>query len=333
MNAAIDGSRATSATPAGTPAQARGAAAPLRGPRAGAPATPAAAPRAAAPQAAATATASAPRWSMARLSLMLALLVILVGWAAPLGDYITPRTGLGYTLGIVGGSLMLALLIYPARKRLPGLTRIGSARAWFRIHMVLGVVGPICILYHCNFHLGAANSNVALVSMLIVAGSGIIGRYLYERIHHGLYGRMATLEELRADTENLKIDSSGAGRLLPEFGARLDASEKRIGYSVPLVPKALTAALLSRFERMRLHRYVHKTLRAAAAGSPTIAGHRAKFVRAADRYSDARLKAARRVAEFESCRQLFSLWHLLHLPLFGMLFIAAVVHVVAVNVY
>ena len=335
MNAAVERPRGRPAARASAETPARAAAAP-RAPQARAEATPASAPAAAPTAAAARAAAVAEpkrRITIARFSLWLTALILLVGWVVPLGDYITPRTGLGYALGIVGGSLMLALLIYPARKRLPGLTRIGSARAWFQIHMVLGVVGPLCILYHSNYHLGAANSNVALISMLIVAGSGFVGRYLYERIHHGLYGSKATLEELRAEAEQLRTDGSGAGRLMPEFGPRLDAAERRVGRGLLLVPKALSAALLCRFERVWLHHYVHTALRRAAAASTTVAGHRHAFARAADRYADSRLKAARRVAEFESCERLFSLWHLLHLPLFGLLFIAGVVHVIAVNVY
>ena len=47
--------------------------------------------------------------------------------------------------------------------------------------MGLGIIGPIFILYHCNFQLGAVNSNVALWSMLTVAGSGVVGRFLQNR--------------------------------------------------------------------------------------------------------------------------------------------------------
>ena len=273
------------------------------------------------------------RITAAQLSLGAATLVLLVGWLAPLGDYITPRSGLGYALGIVGGSLMLALLIYPARKRLPGLAMIGSPRVWFQIHMVLGVVGPLCILYHACYHLGATNSNVALVSMLIVAGSGLVGRYLYGRIHHGLYGHKANLKELRAEAERLKAEGASAVRLLPEFGTRLDAAEKRIAGGIPLVPKAFSAALLFRLGRASVRRYVHRTLRGAAADSLAIAEHRHSLTLAADRRAEARLISARRVAEFESCDRLFSLWHVLHLPLFGMLFVAGIVHVIAVNIY
>ena len=64
--------------------------------------------------------------------------------------------------------------------------------------MVLGVVGPILVLFHANFHLGATNSNVALICMLLVAGSGVIGRYIYTRMHAHLDGSEDTLEELQA---------------------------------------------------------------------------------------------------------------------------------------
>ncbi|HXQ64269.1 MAG TPA: hypothetical protein VN787_05400 [Steroidobacteraceae bacterium] len=280
--------------------------------------------------------ASAPpalRVSKAMLGLIASTLVLVVGWLVPLDRYLTPRSGIGYWLGIIGGSLMLALLIYPARKRIPSLAPIGTPRTWFKIHMVLGVVGPLCILYHSGYHLGAANSNVALFSMLIVAGSGLVGRYLYTRIHHGLYGRKTSLEELRADAENLKSEASGAARLLPELAARIDAGEQRIANGILLLPQPLAAAILWRWQRHELRHYVHQALRGAAAGSTTIARHRPGLAAAATRYSDARLTAARRVAEFRSCERLFSLWHVLHLPLFGMLFVAGVVHVVAVNVY
>lgn len=273
------------------------------------------------------------RLTAAGIGLVLAASILFAGWFVPLRDYITPRSGVGYTLGIIGGSLMLALLIYPARKRLPFLSALGSPRFWFRIHMALGIAGPLCILYHCGYRLGAANSNVALISMLVVAGSGLIGRYLYARIHHGLYGQKATLAELRTVAERLKAETSGAARLMPQFASRLDAAEARINRGVPLVPKALAALILFLYGRASLRHHVRATLKTAAAESVAIADQRKNLAIAADRYADSRLTAARRVAEFESCEQLFSLWHVLHLPLFGMLLVAGIVHVIAVNVY
>ena len=75
----------------------------------------------------------------------------------------------------LSASLMLFLLLYPAGKKWKFMQRIGLTRHWFRIHIVLGLVGPLLVLYHCNFKLGSTNSTVALTSMLVVAVSGIIG--------------------------------------------------------------------------------------------------------------------------------------------------------------
>ena len=60
--------------------------------------------------------------------------------------------------------------------------------------MVLGTLGPLAALYHCNFTTGSVNSRVALYAALLVAGSGFVGRYIYSKIHLGLYGRRTDLE-------------------------------------------------------------------------------------------------------------------------------------------
>jgi hypothetical protein len=54
---------------------------------------------------------------------------------------------------------------------------------------------------------------------------------------------------------------------------------------------------------------------------------------AARAYSRRRLDAGRRMTEYQVYARLFSYWHILHLPLFFMLLVAGVVHVVAINVY
>ena len=107
--------------------------------------------------------------------------LIAAGWLTRERDLINPESGLGYWLGIVGASLMLALLLYPLRKRFRFMQRLGATRHWFRMHMIFGLLGPLLILYHCNFQLGSFNSRVAFFCMLLVAGSGIVGRHFYAR--------------------------------------------------------------------------------------------------------------------------------------------------------
>ena len=156
-----------------------------------------------------------------RVYLLLTLL-ILMGYLLRDFGFVTPENGPGYWLGIIGGSLMLALLLYPLRKRLRILHFLGPTKHWFRMHMAFGLIGPLLILYHCNFKLGSINSQVALYCMLLVAGSGIIGRHFYARIHRGLYGKKTSLRELQTDLSASVEKSHGLATLMPNLVARLD---------------------------------------------------------------------------------------------------------------
>ena len=272
-----------------------------------------------------------------RVGFVALLVVLYLGWTMPTERYITPTRGFGYALGIIGGSLMLLLLMYSARKRFSWLRFLGPGAAWFRFHMVLGIVGPLCILFHSNFKTGAANSNVALFCMLTVAGSGFIGRYLYAHIHAGLYGRKLELGELQASAAGLR-ELSGKVSFLPDLVTRLEAAEQHLlacGPHLSLLGflKPVVVGFASVKARWQLYRYARNGLRAGARASPVVAAESKRLRRTAAAYIDKRLAATRRVAEFEGYERLFSLWHAVHIPLIFMLIIAAVIHVIAVNVY
>jgi hypothetical protein len=233
--------------------------------------------------------------------------------------------------------MILLLFIYSARKHFRWLAFLGPTVSWFRFHMLLGAAGPVCILYHANFHLGATNSNVALVSMLTVAGSGIVGRYIYSRVHHGLYGSKATLGDLRAGSDNLHSVSASVA-FVPELVERLESAERRMLAAGPHLPvlglaKPFAVAALTIHSRWSLRRYVNRALRAAARNSTVIAGQRRRLRRTALAYVNRRLAATRRLADFQAFERLFSLWHALHIPLIVMLLLAGIVHVIVVHLY
>jgi hypothetical protein len=263
--------------------------------------------------------------------------LILWGSHAHLERYITPERGLGYWLGITGGSMMLLLLVYSARKRAAWLRWLGTIPAWFEIHMVLGVVGPVLVLFHANFSLGATNSNIALFCMLLVAGSGVIGRYFYTRIHARLDGEQDTLESLQAVAERIRTQST-AITFLPGLLDAIDAEEQRLMHPAEgRIGRALhvfTSALRAALARYRVHRQVRRAVLAAVARDPAVMRpHARRIATVAGSYADRRLDACRRVAEYRLYTRLFSFWHVLHIPLFFMLLIAGIAHVIAVNVY
>jgi hypothetical protein len=339
---------ATGDAPAKVPARARPAPQPPQAPRP-APQPPAPSPQpppAAAKRTAAPAVASPiepePQQrkgllSTGRLFFVLVCGLLYLGWSTQTERYINPNRGVGYALGIIGGSLMLLLLVYSLRKRWSWLSFLGSTPGWFRFHMVLGIAGPLCILYHSNFGTGATNSNVALFSMLTVAVSGLIGRYIYVHIHHGLYGRKLELGELRAGAEGLRSLSGGIS-FLPELVARLESAEQRLLKAGPHLSflgfaKPIVVALVALRARWGLHGYIRNALHAGARRSAVVALEHKRLGLTARCYVDRRLAATRRVAGFEGYERLFSLWHALHIPLIFIMVIAAIIHVIAVHVY
>jgi len=262
--------------------------------------------------------------------------VIVWGSHAHLERYITPQRGLGYWLGITGGSMMLLLLIYSARKRFAWLRWLGGIPAWFQFHMMLGVVGPVLVLFHANFKLGATNSNVALISMLIVAGSGVIGRYIYTRLHAQMDGHVDTLEQLKAVGERLRTKNTSIS-FLPGLLEAIERVEKRFIEQ----PKAPIGRLLHLFTggvrlaaaRWLVRREIKQAVLNATQHDRVIAWNAPRIAQVARRYADRRLEAGRRMTEYQIYAQLFSLWHVLHIPLFFILLIAGIVHVIAINVY
>jgi hypothetical protein len=263
--------------------------------------------------------------------------VLYWGYHAHLERYITPQRGYGYWLGIIGGSMMLLLLLYSARKRVRWLRWMGSIPAWFEFHMTLGVIGPILILFHSNFSFGATNSNVALICMLTVAGSGVVGRYIYTRLHAHLEGHEDNLDQLKAAGQRMAAQSTSLA-FLPGFFETLERLEARWVQPPrnPLLrlPHMLTGGIRLAIARWSVRVEIRRAVRRAqAGGSALVAAHAQRLANAARIYAGKRLEAGRRITEYRVYAKLFSLWHVLHLPLFFMLLIAGIVHVVAINVY
>ena len=134
----------------------------------------------------------------------LALLTLLValtwlGWKVAQGNYYKSGVGLGYNLGLAGGLMMLTLLMYSFRKHVKFMQGLGKLKYWFRIHMILGVLGPVLVIFHTTFRLGSTNATIAFYCMVVVALSGLVGKFAYTRIHKGLYGSRNSLKEAREE--------------------------------------------------------------------------------------------------------------------------------------
>lgn len=242
-------------------------------------------------------------------------------------DLYSVDSDFAYWLGVVGGSAMLTLLLYPLRKRLDRFLSFGRLRYWFSGHMVLGIAGPVLILLHCKLSLGSLNAKVAFWSMVVVAASGIVGRFLYAQLHRGLYGRQRSAGELRAEAAAAMAQAapmldrdSRAHAALAAFAA-LAADTGRRGLAAP-------------WQQLTLPLQARATWKTCIADVLTMHGkvdpsHLQQLTSLLQQY----LAAACAAARFGAVERLFSLWHVAHLPLVVILVLTALFHVLAVHMY
>lgn len=212
---------------------------------------------------------------------------------------------------------MLLIFAYPLRKRFKRWASIGSVKAWFRIHMFLGMAGPVIIIYHSGFKLGSFNSSVALFCMLIVASSGLLGRYFYERIHHGLYGSKVRFEEFYSAEDLSALLSRG-----------------------PIAIDAHIAHEFNQVEENLTHRHtgINRSLGFYRGMKSRIGGlrrdvARSSLGRAEKKQIYLRLKDLRSICALGINEIYFSYWHVFHIPLLVMLVLSGVIHVLVVHLY
>ncbi len=267
------------------------------------------------------------RFSPERALFIAAALILALGTQISVTSYLSPRSGVGYALGVGGGVLLLLQSLYPFRKRLLS----------YRLLIMLGTVAPLLILVHCGFSFGATNSNIALVAMLLVAVSGLFGRYCYAKTHSCTDGRKATLAELERRAQEIKERGSRL-LLLPELAERLQNEEREIqavadwtGPSILLAPFAV-AGRQSESHRL-LCKYARGAIDSNAARHKAIAAQRDRLEHVTFDYISRRLHATRAIVEFRVYERLFSAWRVLHVPLFLVLVAAGIVHVISVHVY
>ena len=250
---------------------------------------------------------------------------------------LTPAKGFGYWIGIAGGLVILATLAYPLRKYWRLLGQLGTVAGWFQVHMLLGIFGPVAIMFHANFQLGAVNSNVALITMLCVAGSGIIGRYLYRAIHYGLHGRRVELGDMVSEAAEMRLTLGGD---LPQ-NSPMWAELERLEAMARQPSRGIVGALLqssalaarSSIVRGRVTRGAKQYIKLESRQRGLSGKQRRRWLIAAGDHLEAYFLAVRTAARLILFERLFAFWHVLHVPIFVVMVLSVVVHIVAVHFY
>lgn len=269
--------------------------------------------------------------------LVLGLLVWLTWQVSGMG-WFASGDDVGYWMGVAGGVMMLLLLMYPLRKNFRFAQNWGSMRVWFFLHMFFGIGGPTLILLHSTYRIGSLNGGVAFFSMLIVAASGIIGRFLYVRVHRNLRIERAQLDELRSkvrlDQNEVRSRLAFAPNveiLLRDFEARERAGSRAGVFA--LARKTVWLPLDRWIVYLRCMQEIKEPLRKLAKHGNWTSEEFRRRERKVKVLVHTYSHAVVRVAQQASYERLFSLWHVAHIPFVYLLVGSAIIHVLAVHMY
>ncbi|MFN8061640.1 MAG: hypothetical protein U0Q12_20955 [Vicinamibacterales bacterium] len=233
-------------------------------------------------------------------------------------ELLRPSGPIGQTFGIIGWLLMMVPFFYMLRKRLFKARAAGSLKMWLEIHIFCGIVGPAFVTYHTAFKFNGIVS-VAYWSMMIVALSGFVGRYLYVRIPRTIRGVELSDAEIEGRANELKEELQWT--VDPAVMARLEAFEHEVvlgASSRPTTIGVLTGG-------WALDRQL-KALRAELA----TAGVSATMVDSVAALFAEREQLLRRLRYLHKTKQLFDLWHVFHLPLVYVMLAIVGLHVALV---
>jgi hypothetical protein len=221
---------------------------------------------------------------------------------------------IGQKLGIVGSSMMVLMLLYSVRKRVGALRRLGSLSRWLDVHIYLGVFGPLLVVLHSSFKVQGLVA-LSFWSMIVVATSGVLGRYLYLQIPRTRAGEERALVELEAEDLELSDELRTRFRLDAAQLARLDA----------LVAVPTRTGLVGGFVRLVTDDLrLRSGLREFAAGCRSVPR---PVVQEFERVVRRKAAVHRRILLWDRVHELFHYWHVLHKPFALVMYVFMIVHV------
>ncbi len=221
---------------------------------------------------------------------------------------------IGHKLGVAGSSMMVLMLLYSVRKRVGALRRLGALGRWLDIHIFLGVFGPLLVVLHSTFKVQGIVA-LSFWSMVIVASSGVLGRFLYMQIPRTRAGEERALVELEAEDRELSAQLRTRFRLDEAQIVRLDS----------LVAIPTRVGLVGGFVRLVADDLrLRSGLRGFARSCRSVP---APVFREFERVVTQKAQVHRRILLWDRVHELFHYWHVLHKPFAIVMYLFMIVHV------
>ena len=249
---------------------------------------------------------------------------------SPKHELLKPSGMIGLHLGMVAFALFLIVYVYPLRKIWPWLGRQGSARHWLDFHVLLGITAPILVTFHSAFKFSGL-AGVAFWLMVIVAISGIVGRYIYAQIPRSLGFAEVSLKEANEQSGKLAEQLKGLGIL----SAREVDSLARL----PNLQQSENMSLLRALWKMmvfdiefpiRIMRLRQKMLWSHRKTMSLVGLRRTENAKLEAAVATAREQVvlAKKILFLSKTQKMLHLWHLIHRPFSYSFALLASIHVI-----
>jgi len=226
----------------------------------------------------------------------------------------------GLILGIVGAAMMVLMLVYTLQKRFRLFGRRLPLRPFLDFHIFCGIVGPLLIVLHTSFKVQGLVA-ISFWSMVAVAVSGYLGRYLHLQIPRSRGEKEMSLKEIEA--LNQKMTQELATRTGLGWGATSGALKAFEGAFIAkansagvLILKLMIKDLLRLWRKGRLKRNIARICRIPRSEVQKIYELATKL---------ALLK--RRMLILDRVQRLFHYWHVIHKPFAIIMYLIMLLHI------
>jgi hypothetical protein len=221
----------------------------------------------------------------------------------------------GLAFGIAGLALFLFMWLYPLRKRFAS-ARLGRVSSWLDIHIVCGLALPVIVAVHAGWRFHGL-IGLGYLSMVLVAASGIVGRYLYVHIPRSRSGVELTLDEAMAERRALITDIAVSMRQDPMMVERALSPVSRTARSAG-VWGSMREMIAGDFARWIAMRRLERQWRGRVERGS---------LDAALRLARRELALSQQLRMLDATRRVFGLWHVAHRPFAITALLAVLIHV------
>ena len=248
---------------------------------------------------------------------------------SPLHGQLRSSGTVGLRLGILSIGMFCFLFLYPLRKRWRWLASIGSTRRWLNFHVFLGITTPVVATFHTAFRTHGI-AGAAYWTMVSVAISGFVGRYVYAKIPRSITAAELSMQDLEAQAADLAARLTENTVFGPDdFAPLLNLPGQKEIRAMSLLRALWTMMkmdLLRPFQVSRLRRRVT----GGAEWITTLGGllpsrHEDVELIVANVRRQSRLRMA--LAFLDRTARIFHLWHVVHRPFSISFVVLIMVHI------